>query len=85
MDATHFGHNEIELNQSEKERKQGQDALVSALLTQNKDCKPVASASPGLLLEMQDWRFPGDSVVKNKPANAGDVGSITGPERSHMP
>ena len=26
--------------------------------------------------------FPGDSVVKNLPANAGDVGSIPGSERS---
>ena len=27
-------------------------------------------------------RFPGDSVVKNLPANAGEVGSILGPGRS---
>ena len=29
--------------------------------------------------------FPGDSVVKNLPANAGDTGSIPGPGKSHMP
>ena len=29
--------------------------------------------------------FPGGSVVKNLPANAGDTGSIPGPGRSHMP
>ena len=29
--------------------------------------------------------FPGGTVVKNPPANAGDTGSIPGPERSHMP
>ena len=29
--------------------------------------------------------FPGDSVVNNLPANAGDMGSIPGPRRSHMP
>ena len=29
--------------------------------------------------------FPGGSVVKNPPANAGDTGSIPGPGRSHMP
>ena len=29
--------------------------------------------------------FPGDPVVKNLPANAGDMGSIPGPERFHMP
>ena len=29
--------------------------------------------------------FPVDSVVKNLPANAGDMGSISDPGRSHMP
>ena len=28
--------------------------------------------------------FPGSSVVKNPPANVGDMGSIPGPGRSHM-
>ena len=28
--------------------------------------------------------FPGGSVVKNPPANAGDAGSILGPGRSFM-
>ena len=32
-----------------------------------------------------DWDFPGDSVVKNPPASAGDTGSSPGPGRSHMP
>ena len=31
------------------------------------------------------WGFPGGSVVKNLPANAGDMGLIPGPGRSHMP
>ena len=29
--------------------------------------------------------FPGDSLVKNPPANAGDSGSIPGPGRSPTP
>ena len=29
--------------------------------------------------------FAGGPVVKNLPANAGNVGSIPGPRRSHMP
>ena len=29
--------------------------------------------------------FPGSSVVKNLPANAGDTGSIPDPGWSHMP
>ena len=28
--------------------------------------------------------FPGGAVVKNLPANAGDIGSIPGPGTSHM-
>ena len=29
--------------------------------------------------------FPGGAVVKNLPANAGDMRSSPGPGRSHMP
>ena len=29
--------------------------------------------------------FPGGTVVKNLPANAGDTGSSPGPGRSHIP
>ena len=29
--------------------------------------------------------FPGGTVVKNPPANAGHTGSIPGPGRYHMP
>ena len=29
----------------------------------------------------KSWGFPGGSAVKNPPANAGDTGSIPGPER----
>ena len=32
-----------------------------------------------------DGGFPGSTVVKNLPANAGDMGSSPGPGRSHMP
>ena len=31
------------------------------------------------------WDFPGDAVVKNPPADAGDTGSSPGPGRSHKP
>ena len=30
------------------------------------------------------WEFPGGPVVKNPPANAGVMGPIHGPGRSHM-
>ena len=36
-------------------------------------------------LETNNRDFPGGTVVKNPPANAGDTGSIPGPGRSHMP
>ena len=31
-----------------------------------------------------NWDFPGGTVVKNPPANAGDTGSSPGPGRSHI-
>ena len=31
------------------------------------------------------WDFPGGAVVKNPPANAGEMGSIPSPGRSPMP
>ena len=34
---------------------------------------------------MHSLDFPGGPVVKNLPANAGDVGSIPGMGRFHMP
>ena len=36
-------------------------------------------------VEMKGQNFPGGPVVKNLPANAGDLGSVTGPGRFHMP
>ena len=36
------------------------------------------------LLKIKSSDFPGGAVVKNPPANAGDMGSIPGPGRSHM-
>ena len=37
------------------------------------------------LLESSVRGFPGGTVVKNPPANAGDTGSSPGLGRSHMP
>ena len=36
-------------------------------------------------LKDQGEDFPGVTVVKNPPANAGDTGSSSGSRRSHMP
>ena len=39
-----------------------------------------------LPLKIHEGRdFPSGTVVKNPPANAGDMGSIPGPGTSHMP
>ena len=38
-----------------------------------------------ILLKWSYWAFPGGTVVKNPPANAGDTGSSPGSGRSHMP
>ena len=37
------------------------------------------------VLKYSYWGFPGDAVVKNLPANAGDTGLSPGLGRSHMP
>jgi len=39
----------------------------------------------GQLVCVRVFGFPGGSVVKNPPANAGDTGSIPDLGRSHMP
>ena len=36
-----------------------------------------------LIYKMPFRDFPGGAVVKNRPANAGDMGSSPGPGRSH--
>ena len=38
-----------------------------------------------LLLKKKIQDLPGGAVHKNPPANAGDIGSIPGPGRFHMP
>ena len=38
-----------------------------------------------LCLNTFNREFSGGTVVKNLPANAGDMGSSPGPGRSHMP
>ena len=45
------------------------------------DSKPKVHTLKLLL----DRGFPGGAVDENLPANAGDMGSIPGPGRSHMP
>ena len=49
----------------------------------------VKRNQPGMILNMRlktvmHGDVPGGAVVKNPPANEGDMGSIPGPGRSHM-
>ena len=37
------------------------------------------------MFNITNWDFLGSPVVKNPPANAGDMGVIPGPGRFHMP
>ena len=37
------------------------------------------------IFKIDNQGFPGGAVVKNPPANAGDMGSIPGLGRSHVP
>ena len=46
--------------------------------------KTRARKLDGPSLLKQGREFPGGAVVKNPPADAGDMGSILGPGRSHM-
>ena len=54
----------------------------SCLVTSFSD---TASSMVQVWTETEIQGFPGGSVVKNPPANAGDMGSIPGPGGSHMP
>ena len=60
-------------------RIQAAGKCVHSIIRGNKLCSTQESKSDGA------QGFPGGSVVKNAPANAGDMGSIPGPGRSHMP
>ena len=82
----------------EKERTLGKKARDSVksdqkdtfLFLLDKAGAPEARVIVIVLIHPQGLRsvgkdFPGGTVVKNPPANAGDTGSTPGPERSHMP
>ena len=46
---------------------------------------PQSPHLPPHIYKREKQGFPGGSVVKNPPANAGHTGSNPGPGRSHMP
>ena len=54
-------------------------------LLRGKKYRPRILYSAKLPFKSEQEGFPGGSVVKNSPANAGDIGSIPDPGRSHMP
>ena len=57
---------------------------VQASLVWNWNCpKDLSHEKTGI--KKGEWNFPGGTVVKNPPANAGDMGLSPAPGRSHMP
>ena len=56
-------------------------------LVQNGNVQKIheGRAGTGKLALNVPWDFSGGPVAKNPPANAGDMGSIPGLGRSHMP
>ena len=61
------------------EKKQGRARKTWCDRRQGKCCKAEVIAS----VKNGQEGFPGGAVVKNSPANAGDMGSSPGPGRSH--
>ena len=45
---------------------------------------PLEAVAIHLEPSLLEMGFPGGSVAENSPANAGDMGSIPDPGRSHM-
>ena len=64
-----------------RQRKCGQ--TIRKLSQKSKQEKMVAQTR--VVIEKKERDFPGGAVVKNLPANAGDMGLIPGPGRSHVP
>ncbi|KAJ8787793.1 hypothetical protein J1605_005695 [Eschrichtius robustus] len=60
-----------------------QGTRVRALVCEDPTCR--GATKPMHHNEEYPGDFPGGAVVKNPPANAGDMGSSPGPGRSHMP
>ena len=51
----------------------------------NPQMKIMEISNKNKLLKAGNMDFPGGTVDKNPPANAGDMGSIPGPGRFQMP
>ena len=59
--------------------------LEKALAQKRRPNTPINKINLKKKLKRDFPGFPGGAVVKNPPANAGDMGSSPGPGRSHMP
>ena len=54
-------------------------------LIQKDASTPISTAALFTIAKTWKQGFPGGTVVKNPPANAGDTGSSLGPGRFHVP
>ena len=60
--------------------------FIAALFTIAKIWKqPKCPSTDEWIKKMYTQDFPGGTVIKKLPANAGDTGLSPGPGRSHMP
>ena len=59
------------------------EGVVASAAVERLVIKRVKSPQ-NLMIRKSVVGFPGGTVVKNLPANAGDTGSSPGPGRSHM-
>ena len=55
------------------------------MLSSDPHCLVHFSREESSVSKLKTRDFPGGTVVKNPPANAGDTGSSPGLGRSHMP
>ena len=74
-------------NKGGKNIQWGKDSLFNKQCWENwtATCKRIKLDYSHTMNKKKFKDFPGDTVVKNPPANAGDMGSIPAPGRSHMP
>ena len=58
-------------------------AVRREVLVEPTSCKPIGVCTHMCLRKKKKKGFPGGSVIKSLPVNAGDAGLIPGPGRLH--